>query len=246
MHLLTRRTDHASMCRARQARRALRRARVPGAREVREPLLAHARRRAARQQYARRRPSDSRSRHVPTRARTFHVRARRRGGHRAGGHQRQAAPGQAGYITQALGGSFTVYVEGNLFRIAGKDADALGKEAAAADRTAAGRDRRGCPQHWSGTRCGPATTRRSRSTSSISASCTSATSQHEDDGRACQREDDADRARLRHGRSAGAGREGKGRGDPDRQREGMSSWSSIRRGTRRMMSEAARLQTGMM
>jgi probable FeS assembly SUF system protein SufT len=37
--------------------------------------------------------------------------------------------GQLGYITQALGGSFTVYVEGNLFRIAGKDADALGKEA---------------------------------------------------------------------------------------------------------------------
>jgi probable FeS assembly SUF system protein SufT len=37
--------------------------------------------------------------------------------------------GQAGYITQALGGSFTAYVDGNLFRIAGKDADALGKEA---------------------------------------------------------------------------------------------------------------------
>lgn len=37
--------------------------------------------------------------------------------------------GQAGYITQALGGSFTVYVDGNLFRIAGQDADALGKEA---------------------------------------------------------------------------------------------------------------------
>jgi probable FeS assembly SUF system protein SufT len=36
--------------------------------------------------------------------------------------------GQVGYITQALGGSFTVYVEGNLFRIAGGDADALGKE----------------------------------------------------------------------------------------------------------------------
>ncbi len=36
--------------------------------------------------------------------------------------------GQAGYITQALGGSFTVYVEGNLFRIAGEDADAIGKE----------------------------------------------------------------------------------------------------------------------
>jgi probable FeS assembly SUF system protein SufT len=35
--------------------------------------------------------------------------------------------GQIGYITQALGGSFTVYVDGNLFRIAGDDADALGK-----------------------------------------------------------------------------------------------------------------------
>ncbi len=38
--------------------------------------------------------------------------------------------GQQGFITQALGGSFTIYVEGNLFRIAGRDADALGKEAA--------------------------------------------------------------------------------------------------------------------
>jgi len=36
--------------------------------------------------------------------------------------------GKIGFITQALGGSFTVYVEGNLFRVAGKDADALGKE----------------------------------------------------------------------------------------------------------------------
>src|SRR6202163_4785048 len=36
--------------------------------------------------------------------------------------------GSVGYVTQALGGSFTVYVEGNLFRIAGNDADALGKE----------------------------------------------------------------------------------------------------------------------
>jgi probable FeS assembly SUF system protein SufT len=36
---------------------------------------------------------------------------------------------KTGFITQALGGSFTVYVEGNLFRIAVKDADALGKEA---------------------------------------------------------------------------------------------------------------------
>ena len=36
--------------------------------------------------------------------------------------------GQNGYITQALGGSFTVFVDGNLFRIRGADADALGKE----------------------------------------------------------------------------------------------------------------------
>ncbi len=36
--------------------------------------------------------------------------------------------GSMGYITQALGGSFTVFVEGNLFRIAGRDADAIGKE----------------------------------------------------------------------------------------------------------------------
>jgi probable FeS assembly SUF system protein SufT len=38
--------------------------------------------------------------------------------------------GQA-VITQALGGTFTVVVNGNMFRIAGKDADALGREPAA-------------------------------------------------------------------------------------------------------------------
>ena len=36
--------------------------------------------------------------------------------------------GSVGYITQALGGSFTVYVEGNLFRVAGEDAEAIGRE----------------------------------------------------------------------------------------------------------------------
>ncbi len=36
--------------------------------------------------------------------------------------------GSVGYITQALGGSYTVFVEGHLFRIAGVDADAIGKE----------------------------------------------------------------------------------------------------------------------
>jgi probable FeS assembly SUF system protein SufT len=36
--------------------------------------------------------------------------------------------GTVGYITQALGGSFTVFVDGNLFRVAGVDADAIGKQ----------------------------------------------------------------------------------------------------------------------
>lgn len=36
--------------------------------------------------------------------------------------------GAVGYITQSLGGSFTVFVDGNLFRVAGIDADAIGKE----------------------------------------------------------------------------------------------------------------------
>jgi probable FeS assembly SUF system protein SufT len=43
------------------------------------------------------------------------------------GEQVMLPAGQIGYITQALGGSFTVYVEGNLFRVSGNDADALGK-----------------------------------------------------------------------------------------------------------------------
>ncbi|MEL6868647.1 MAG: putative Fe-S cluster assembly protein SufT [Pseudomonadota bacterium] len=36
--------------------------------------------------------------------------------------------GSNGYITQGLGGNFTIYLEGSLFRVDGKDADALGKE----------------------------------------------------------------------------------------------------------------------
>src|SRR5438270_9488355 len=34
--------------------------------------------------------------------------------------------GEQAYITQSLGGSYTVVVNGNMFRIEGKDADALG------------------------------------------------------------------------------------------------------------------------
>jgi len=37
-------------------------------------------------------------------------------------------PGLAGYITQALGGSFTLYIDGNLYRLSGEDADAIGKQ----------------------------------------------------------------------------------------------------------------------
>ena len=44
------------------------------------------------------------------------------------GEQVTLRAGTEGFITQALGGSFTVYVEGNLFRVSGADADALGKE----------------------------------------------------------------------------------------------------------------------
>src|SRR5437879_7068528 len=39
--------------------------------------------------------------------------------------------GEEAYLTQSLGGSYTVIVNGNMFRIEGKDADALGIEAAA-------------------------------------------------------------------------------------------------------------------
>lgn len=37
--------------------------------------------------------------------------------------------GEQAYVTQSLGGSYTVVVNGNMFRIDGKDADALGLEA---------------------------------------------------------------------------------------------------------------------
>ena len=39
--------------------------------------------------------------------------------------------GEQAFITQSLGGSYTVIVNGNMFRIEGKDADALGFEVAA-------------------------------------------------------------------------------------------------------------------
>jgi probable FeS assembly SUF system protein SufT len=44
------------------------------------------------------------------------------------GDQVTLPAGTVGYITQSLGGSWTVFVEGNLMRVAGKDGDAIGKE----------------------------------------------------------------------------------------------------------------------
>jgi probable FeS assembly SUF system protein SufT len=46
--------------------------------------------------------------------------------------------GQVGYITQALGGSFTVYIDGNLFRIPGSEADGIGMTVAAAPQVPPG------------------------------------------------------------------------------------------------------------
>src|SRR3989442_8012942 len=37
--------------------------------------------------------------------------------------------GEQAYVTQSLGGSYTIVVNGNMFRIDGKDADAIGLEA---------------------------------------------------------------------------------------------------------------------
>jgi probable FeS assembly SUF system protein SufT len=49
--------------------------------------------------------------------------------------------GEQAFITQSLGGSYTVVVNGNMFRIQGKDADALGLEAIASGTGTAGQPR---------------------------------------------------------------------------------------------------------
>ncbi len=45
--------------------------------------------------------------------------------------------GETAHITQSLGGTYTVVVNGNMFRIESRDADALGMEVAAAPTTTA-------------------------------------------------------------------------------------------------------------
>ena len=76
-------------------------------------------------------------------------------------------------VAQSLGGSFTVYVDGNLLRIAGKDADALGRNAGSNPSC-----RKTTPmrtwKNWSGNSSRPAMTRRSPSTSWTWGWCTSA------------------------------------------------------------------------
>ena len=49
--------------------------------------------------------------------------------------------GEQAYITQSLGGAYSVVVNGNMFRIDGKDADALGLEAAAKSAGTSGQPR---------------------------------------------------------------------------------------------------------
>jgi probable FeS assembly SUF system protein SufT len=44
------------------------------------------------------------------------------------GETMELPAGVVGYITQALGGSFTIFVDGSMFMILGHNADALGKE----------------------------------------------------------------------------------------------------------------------
>src|ERR1039457_6391552 len=45
--------------------------------------------------------------------------------------------GETAHITQSLGGTYTVIVNGNMFRIESKDADALGLDASVAPAAAA-------------------------------------------------------------------------------------------------------------
>jgi len=54
------------------------------------------------------------------------------------GTQVKLLKGEQAYITQSLGGSYTVVVNGNMFRIQGKDADALGLEATQSASAGAG------------------------------------------------------------------------------------------------------------
>ena len=53
------------------------------------------------------------------------------------GHPLVLPAGMSVVVTQSLGGSYTVVVNGNMFRIEGNDADALGLQAAGKKNAAA-------------------------------------------------------------------------------------------------------------
>ena len=137
--------DARGGCRPRQARRALGRARVPGAREVREPVLAHPQCRPERGRGNRLdRVAEVTMRR--TENEPFVVNREVKAVIVPAGQEVNLKPGQAGYITQALGGSFTLYIDGNLFRLSGEDADAIGQEAVERAGAAAQRRRGGCEE----------------------------------------------------------------------------------------------------
>src|ERR1700683_2297980 len=91
---------------------------------MRKPVLAYAERRAQR----RRHRDDGMSSMRGHENQPFVVNRDVRAVIVPAGVEVKLRPGQAGYITQALGGSFTVYVDGNLLRISGEDADAIGQD----------------------------------------------------------------------------------------------------------------------
>ena len=76
--------------------------------------------------------------------------------------------GGLAYLMQSLGGTYTVVVNGNMFRIDGKDADALGLDVhlkPAPETALAARSRRNNSKNRSGIRSRRVTTRKFRSIS---------------------------------------------------------------------------------
>ena len=128
--------------------------------------------------------------------------------------------GLSGFVTQALGGSFTVYIEGNLYRIAGAQADAIGKEIVQAPQLPPGATDEDVRElAWAQMRrCYDPEIPVNIVDLGLVYDCS--VSAAEDGDAPPERQHDAHGARLRHGRSAGARRAREARGDSDRQRSG--------------------------
>ena len=120
-----------------------------------------------------------------------------------------------GYITQALGGSFTVYIDGNLFRIAGHEADAIGKTAAKAPEVPPGASEDDIKNMiWQQLKtCFDPEIPVNIVDLGLVYECD--VSKNEDATPYGRHQDDPDRAGLRHGRSVGAGRSRQGRDRAD-------------------------------